>query len=170
MPSWFEVANSADAARVGIALTDGTFAPNDAGRRGALLAWLWRHAGSPAATPSTAFTDVGRGLRPAVDWAIDIGMVSASKARFHPQRAATRATSAQWLRVVAGRPDRRPPPASGRQCVALRLAAIVWQLSDPPGAKGPIATGFHDRTLRPASATTRAQAVGWLQRVDVGLA
>ena len=43
VPSWFEVAHWADAARVGIALTDGTFAPNDAGRRGALLAWLWRH-------------------------------------------------------------------------------------------------------------------------------
>ena len=167
MPSWFGAAHWADTTGVDVAFGDGTFGPVQPGRRGALVSWLWRYSGSPVVATSTPFADVGPGLRPAVDWALDAGILSGGQTLLRPRQGATRATWASWLWALAGRPE---PPSTGRPrdvgASHWAVEAITWLTSDPPGPDGPIASGYADGTFRPAAEVTRAQAVGWLMRVD----
>lgn len=80
---------------------DGGFHPSSAVRRQAFVAWLWRRAGAPVASPSAAgFDDVpaGHPFRDAIAWAAGQGIVTGyDDGTFRPAAAVSRQAAAALL-------------------------------------------------------------------------
>lgn len=77
-----------------------TFSPDGAMNRGMFVTLLHRYAGSPAASGTAAFTDVGKGTyyAAAVDWAVEIGVVNGTAPNtFSPSEPISRQNIATML-------------------------------------------------------------------------
>lgn len=99
--AWYDLSlDWATAAGVVDGKPDGGFHGADAMLRHETVLWVWRMAGSPAATSAHGLTDVPDGAvyAAALDWAIEHGIVSGfGDGTFHPDDPVTRA---QWMMTL----------------------------------------------------------------------
>ncbi|HYF44890.1 MAG TPA: sulfatase-like hydrolase/transferase, partial [Acidimicrobiales bacterium] len=164
LPAWFEPARWADANGLGVAYSDATFRPERVPSRITALAWLWREAGRPTGVPPNPYVDVPASSDPMVDWAFAERIVRPTgDRRLRPVAALTRA---QWADMVWRAVDR--PGAGSTQLPSdvvegnAAADAVRWLVSDPSGSLAPIVPLDDDRTFRPQSSITRADAVTWM--------
>jgi predicted acyl esterase len=94
----------ADEHEIVLGFDDGTFRPTRSITRAQLSAWLWKFAGSPAASGPSSFSDVRNDAwyKPGLDWLVENGIVSGfPNGTFRPNTTATRGQMAAWLHATA---------------------------------------------------------------------
>jgi len=164
---WAELA-AGWASRSGVVegFADGTFRGRDRLRRGQLIAMLWRLVDRPAVSGPDPFPDVPAWLSGAARWAADAGVVTGWDGRLRPRAVVTRAQAARMLHRAAGDAPTDDLPAHGLTDVPRWVEGDVRWLVAPRSAQllggAGLATGYADRTFRPALPVTRNVAVRWL--------
>ena len=164
-PWWFDSAQWAESAGLGVGFSDGTIRASNALTRMHGLLWLWRAAGSPVVAGGDPFGDVHPLGADAARWGRSVGVLSDNGPRFRPGRRLARSTFARWLWSANGRPvgDLAPRPVDvGPSMPASR--AIRWLVTDPdgPGPATAPASGYPDGRFDPNVALRRSQALVWV--------
>ncbi len=145
--------------------SDTTFSPSQSCTRAQMVTFLWRAAGSPAATGSNPFTDVtsDKYYYDAVLWAVEQGITTGtSDTTFSPDAKVTRAQTVTFLYRYAGSPavsgDNPFTDVSGS---TYYTDAVQWAVDNS------ITTGTSTTSFSPENDCTRAQIVTFLYR-DLG--
>jgi len=147
---------------------NGTFDPTGSVSRQALVAFLWRLAGSPEAEGVSPFSDVGptHPFHEAIEWASSEGIVNGYPGgTFRPGDKVGR----QALAAVLWRSAGSPVVATGAAFSDVPsthpfAAAIAWMVD------AELTAGYADGTFRPASPVSRQALAAFLQRsVDSGV-
>jgi hypothetical protein len=142
--------------------SDGTFRPALSITRQAVVAWLWRLAGSPPPSGPPTFSDVpaSHPFAPAIAWAAEEELVSGfPDGTFRPGLDVSRQALAAWLWRQAGEPaPAGDPPFSDVSASARFADAIAWL------AEVGITNGFSDGTFRPNASITRQAVAAWVCR------
>lgn len=147
-----------------------TFSPEAPMTRAMLVTALYRHAGSPAVTATTQFTDVSEGAdyEKAVAWAYSAGVVNGtSETTFSPNDSITREQITAMFHRYAEK------VAKADMTVTNNLAAFTdaGKLSDYaiPSMKWAVGagliTGMTDTTILPQGTATRAQVAAMVMRL-----
>ncbi len=152
-------------------ITSGTsatkFSPNSSCTRGQIVTFLWRAAGEPEPTGSSAqFTDVKSGeyYEKAVQWAVEKGVTSGTSATtFSPNAACTRAQAVTFQWRAAGEPTASASSFTDVKSGAFYEDAVAWAME-----KG-VTSGTSATKFSPSNTCTRAQIVSFLYR-DMGKA
>lgn len=143
-------------------LTATTFGPNNSCTRGQMVTFLWRAAGSPAATGTNSFSDVASGeyYYNAVLWAVEKGITNGTSATtFSPNATVNRGQTVTFLYRYAG-----TPAATGTSSFtdvaadAFYADAVKWAVAEE------ITNGTSSTTFSPASNCTRGQIVTFMYR------
>ena len=143
-------------------LTATTFGPNNSCTRGQMVTFLWRAAGSPAATATNSFTDVASSeyYYDAVLWAVEKGITNGTSATtFSPNATVNRGQTVTFLYRYA-----ESPAATGETSFtdvaadAYYANAVKWAVAEE------ITNGTSSTTFSPASNCTRGQIVTFLYR------
>jgi len=143
-------------------LTATTFGPNNSCTRGQMVTFLWRAAGSPAATGTNSFSDVASGeyYYNAVLWAVEKGITNGTSATtFSPNATVNRGQTVTFLYRYAG-----TPAATGESSFtdvaadAFYADAVKWAVAEE------ITNGTSSTTFSPASNCTRGQIVTFMYR------
>jgi hypothetical protein len=143
-------------------LTATTFGPNNSCTRGQMVTFLWRAAGSPAATGTNSFSDVASGeyYYNAVLWAVEKGITNGTSATtFSPDATVNRGQTVTFLYRYAG-----TPAATGTSSFtdvaadAFYADAVKWAVAEE------ITNGTSSTTFSPASNCTRGQIVTFMYR------
>ena len=143
-------------------LTATTFGPNNSCTRGQMVTFLWRAAGSPAATGTNSFSDVASGeyYYNAVLWAVEKGITNGTSATtFSPNATVNRGQTVTFLYRYA-----ESPAATGTSSFtdvaadAFYADAVKWAVAEE------ITNGTSSTTFSPASNCTRGQIVTFLYR------
>jgi len=90
------------------AFGDGSFRPTDRVTRSQLVAMLWRTAGAPTGSAPHGYTDtrLGAYYQPALDWAVDHGLIEpVGGRRFRPKEPVTRGATVTWMYHLAWTAD-----------------------------------------------------------------
>lgn len=143
-------------------LTATTFGPNNSCTRGQMVTFLWRAAGSPAATGTNSFSDVASGeyYYNAVLWAVEKGITNGTSATtFSPNATVNRGQTVTFLYRYA-----ESPAATGESSFtdvaadAFYADAVKWAVAEE------ITNGTSSTTFSPASNCTRGQIVTFMYR------
>lgn len=143
-------------------LTDTTFGPNNSCTRGQMVTFLWRAAGSPAATGTNSFTDVDSSAYyyNAVLWAVEKNITNGTTSTtFSPNATVNRGQTVTFLYRYA-----ESPAATGDTSFtdvaadAYYADAVKWAVAEE------ITNGTSSTTFSPASNCTRGQIVTFLYR------
>lgn len=143
-------------------LTATTFGPNNSCTRGQMVTFLWRAAGSPAATGTNSFSDVASGeyYYNAVLWAVEKGITNGTSATtFSPNATVNRGQTVTFLYRYA-----ESPAATGDTSFtdvtadAFYADAVKWAVAEE------ITNGTSSTTFSPASNCTRGQIVTFMYR------
>lgn len=142
---------------------DGTFRPTLSITRQAVVAWLWRLAGSPEPAAPPTFSDVPEDhpFADAIAWAAEEDIVEGfPDGSFRPGATVTRQAVAAWLWRQTGSPPPGPgaPTFSDVPPTHPFADAIRWL------AEEEITTGFADGTFRPGNEITRMALAAWVCR------
>ena len=153
------------AAEEGITMgtSDTTFSPDLACTRSEIVTFLWRAAGSPAASGSMTFTDVPADsfYADAVRWAVEKGITTGtSDTTFGPDVVCTRSQMVTFLWRMAGSPAPAGEalPFTDVADGAFYADAVRWAVEEG------ITMGTSDTTFSPDVTCTRAQIVTVLNR------
>ena len=143
-----------------------TFSPDTVCTRAQIVTFLWRAAGSPAASGSNPFTDVSQGsyYYDAVLWAVSQGITAGTSATtFSPDTACTRAQAVTFLYRAAGSPAANgSDPFTDVFSGAYYAGAVQWAVGRS------ITHGTSTTTFSPDAGCTRAQIVTFLYRDRTG--
>ena len=146
--------------------TAATFSPDGPCTRAQIVTFLWRAAGSPAASGSNPFTDVSQGsyYYDAVLWAVSQGITAGTSATtFSPDTACTRAQAVTFLYRAAGSPAANgSDPFTDVFSGAYYAGAVQWAVGRS------ITHGTSTTTFSPDAGCTRAQIVTFLYRDRTG--
>ena len=143
-------------------LTATTFGPNNSCTRGQMVTFLWRAAGSPAATGTNSFSDVASGeyYYNAVLWAVEKGITNGTSATtFSPNATVNRGQTVTFLYRYA-----ESPAATGTSSFtdvaadAFYADAVKWAVAEE------ITNGTSSTTFSLASNCTRGQIVTFMYR------
>ncbi len=144
---------------------DTHFAPNGKCSRAEIVTFLWRAAGSPAATTEKSFSDVSANsyYANAVAWAVENGITTGTSAdEFSPNATCTRAQAVAFLaRALKASAD----PTSEFTDVAADsyyASAVAWAKANG------ITTGTSADKFSPDDDCTRGQIVTFLYRAYEG--
>ncbi len=143
-----------------------TFSPLDSCTRAQFALMLYRLAGKPAVdTSSNPFSDLpsNAGIRRAILWAYNEGIVNGSGGKFNPDGYITRAQLTLMLYKMAGKPG-----VDGLECpftdldglTANNVKAVVWAYNEN------IVKGTGATTFSPKANCTRGQLVIMLYRYN----
>lgn len=138
-----------------------TFSPDTSCTRAQMVTFLWRAAGSPAATGSNPFTDVLRGsyYYDAVLWAVAQGITSGTSATtFSPNAAVSRGQTVTFLYRFNG-----SPAVSGNSFIDVGTGTyyaipVAWAVAEG------ITNGTGSNTFSPDENCTRAQIMTFMYR------
>ncbi|MCI8414683.1 MAG: S-layer homology domain-containing protein [Ruminiclostridium sp.] len=143
-------------------LTATTFGPNNSCTRGQMVTFLWRAAGSPAATGTNSFSDVASGeyYYDAVLWAVEKGITKGTSATtFSPNATVNRGQTVTFLYRYAESPAVTGDSAfTDVAADAYYADAVKWAVAEE------ITNGTSATTFAPASNCTRGQIVTFLYR------
>ncbi len=164
--SWNKAVNWAVDNGIVNGTSDTTFSPKNPCTRAQMALMLYRLAGKPAVDTSTnPFSDLpsNAGIKKAIIWAYNEGIVNGSNGKFNPNGNVTRAQLAIMLWKMAGKPS-----VAGIECPfedleglsSNNVKAITWAY-DKGIVKGTSAT-----TFGPAANCTRGQLVIMLYRYN----
>ena len=143
-----------------------TFSPKDSCTRAQFALMLYRLAGKPAVdTSSNPFSDLpsNAGIKRAILWAYNEGIVNGSNGKFNPDGYITRAQLTLMLYKMAGK-----PAVDGVECpftdldglTANNVKAITWAFDQG------IVKGTGGSTFSPKANCTRGQLVIMLYRYN----
>lgn len=138
-----------------------TFSPNVAVSRAQMVTFLWRAHGSPKATGTNPFTDVGTSdyYYDAVLWAVANGVTTGTSATtFSPDMDVTRAQAVTFQWRAAGSPVTSGSSFDDVAADAYYGDAVTWAVANG------ITNGTSGTTFSPDMDVTRAQAVTFLWR------
>lgn len=139
-----------------------TFSPNASCSRAEMVTFLWRLAGSPAASGTNPFTDVAAGswYYDAVMWAVANNVTTGTSATtFSPTAIVDRAQSVTLLYRYAGQPTVETTSSFGDVPAGVYYAdAVNW------AAANGVTTGTSSTTFSPNDACSRAQIVTFMYR------
>ena len=134
-----------------------TFLPSKACTRAQILTFIWKAAGSPAATYVGNFSDVSSSAyyATAVAWAINNGITTGmGDGTFAPNKACTRAQAMTFLWKAEGAPESNYEASFGDvSSSAYYATAVSWAVSNC------ITTGYNSSEFRPNNTCTRAQII-----------
>lgn len=148
----------------GITTGDGvnTFGPNKSCTRAQMVTFLWRAAGSPAATGSNPFADVPAGeyYTDAVLWAVSQGITNGTGAdSFSPNATVSRGQTVTFLYRYAGSPSVNAGDAFNDVAATDYYAnAVQWAVTNG------ITNGTGNGTFSPVNDCTRGQIVTFMYR------
>ena len=141
-----------------------TFSPDMVCTRAQMVTFLWRTAGSPAATGTIPFTDIDTGAYyyNAVRWVYRNGVtVGTSATTFSPDMTVTRAQVATLLFRYKGSPAQSGSiPFTDVASGSWYYDAVRWAV------RNEITNGASATTFSPNDGCTRAQIVTFLYRAD----
>jgi hypothetical protein len=148
-------------------ITNGTgataFSPKAGCTRAQVVTFLWRAAGSPKASGSTAFTDVPSGsyYADAVAWAVEQGITNGTSATtFHPNATCSRAQIVTFLaRYSDGEAANNGTSFTDVPSGAYYAQAVAWAVEQG------ITNGTSATTFSPKVTCTREQVVTFLYRL-----
>ena len=138
-----------------------TFSPNVAVSRAQMVTFLWRAHGSPKATGTNPFTDVGTSdyYYDAVLWAVANGVTTGTSATtFSPDAPVTRAQAVTFQWRAAGSPVVSGSSFGDVAADAYYVNAVTWAVANG------ITNGTSGTTFSPDVVVSRAQAVTFLWR------
>ena len=138
-----------------------TFSPNVAVSRAQMVTFLWRAHGSPKATGTNPFTDVGTSdyYYDAVLWAVANGVTTGTSATtFSPDAPVTRAQAVTFQWRAAGSPVMSGSSFGDVAADAYYVNAVTWAVANG------ITNGTSGTTFSPDVVVSRAQAVTFLWR------
>ncbi len=145
---------------------NGTYGPGDSITRQALVAMLWREAGSPPVTGVAPFSDVppSHPFHDAITWSANTGLVGGYvDGTFKPGNAVSRQAFSALLWRQAGSPNPAgPSPFSDVPQTHLFRKAIVWAYEER------LTLGYPDLTFRPAVTVSRQALAAFLARFRTG--
>ena len=139
-----------------------TFSPNKSCTRAQMVTFLWRAAGSPAATGNNPFTDVAAGeyYTDAVLWAVSKGITNGTgDGTFSPNATVSRGQTVTFLYRYAGSPS--VDAGNSFNDVASTdyfASAVQWAVANG------ITYGDGVNTFSPAKDCTRGQIVTFMYR------
>ena len=148
----------------GITTGDGvnTFSPNKSCTRAQMVTFLWRAAGSPAATGTNPFVDVPAGeyYTDAVLWAVSKGITNGTGAdTFSPNDTVTRGQTVTFLYRYAGSPTVEAGDSfSDVASTDYFATAVQWAVNNG------ITNGNGVNTFGPVLDCTRGQIVTFMYR------
>ncbi len=146
--------------------TETTFSPSSTVKRGDMIAWLYRYAGSPEVSTSTKFADVKASdyYAKAVAWATANGITyGTSDTTFSPNKAVTRAEMISFLyrySQAVGKTDSESGKSDFTDVASNKYyaPAVAW------GVKNDVVAGYADGTFKPDATCTRAEGVSFIYR------
>ena len=141
-----------------------TFAPNNSCTRAQMVTFLWRAAGSPAATGANPFADLSADAYyyDAVLWAVQQGITNGTSATtFSPDATVTRGQTVTFLWRYAGSPAVSGSGFADVAADAYYAGAVAW------ASQQGVTSGTSATTFSPSNNCTRAQIVTFLYRYMV---
>ena len=142
--------------------TSNLFGSDDPCTRAQIVTFLWRAAGSPAASASVSFTDVKDSdyYAKAVAWAVEKGITNGTgDGKFSSDDTCTRAQCAAFLYRAAGSPEVTDAAAfSDVAADAYYAKAVAW------AEKNGITNGLGNGKFGSDNSCTRAQIITFLYR------
>ncbi|MDY5906128.1 MAG: S-layer homology domain-containing protein [Anaerovoracaceae bacterium] len=142
------------------------FGSDDPCTRAQIVTFLWRAAGSPAASASVSFTDVKDSdyYAKAVAWAVEKGITNGTgDGKFSSDDTCTRAQCAAFLYRAAGLPEVTDAAAfSDVAADAYYAQAVAW------AEKNGITNGLGNGKFGSDNSCTRAQIITFLYRTYQG--
>ena len=146
--------------------TSNLFGSDDPCTRAQIVTFLWRAAGSPAASASVSFTDVKDSdyYAKATAWAVEKGITNGTgDGKFSPDDTCTRAQCAAFLYRAAGSPEVTDAAAfSDVAADAYYAKAVAW------AEKNGITNGLGNGKFGSDNSCTRAQIITFLYRTYQG--
>ena len=146
--------------------TSNLFGSDDPCTRAQIVTFLWRAAGSPAASASVSFTDVKDSdyYAKAVAWAVEKGITNGTgDGKFSSDDTCTRAQCAAFLYRAAGSPEVTDAAAfSDVTADAYYAKAVAW------AEKNGITNGLGNGKFGSDNSCTRAQIITFLYRTYQG--
>lgn len=146
--------------------TSNLFGSDDTCTRAQIVTFLWRAAGSPAASASVSFTDVKDSdyYAKAVAWAVEKGITNGTgDGKFSSDDTCTRAQCAAFLYRAAGSPEVTDAAAfSDVAADAYYAKAVAW------AEKNGITNGLGNGKFGSDNSCTRAQIITFLYRTYQG--
>ena len=146
--------------------TSNLFGSDDPCTRAQIVTFLWRAAGSPAASASVGFTDVKDSdyYAKAVAWAVEKGITNGTgDGKFSSDDTCTRAQCAAFLYRAAGSPEVTDAAAfSDVAADAYYAKAVAW------AEKNGITNGLGNGKFGSDNSCTRAQIITFLYRTYQG--
>lgn len=146
--------------------TSNLFGSDDPCTRAQIVTFLWRAAGSPAASASVSFTDVKDSdyYAKAVAWAVEKGITNGTgDGKFSSDDTCTRAQCAAFLYRAAGLPEVTDAAAfSDVAADAYYAKAVAW------AEKNGITNGLGNGKFGSDNSCTRAQIITFLYRTYQG--
>ena len=146
--------------------TSNLFGSEDPCTRAQIVTFLWRAAGSPAASASVSFTDVKDSdyYAKAVAWAVEKGITNGTgDGKFSSDDTCTRAQCAAFLYRAAGSPEVTDAAAfSDVAADAYYAKAVAW------AEKNGITNGLGNGKFGSDNSCTRAQIITFLYRTYQG--
>lgn len=146
--------------------TSNLFGADDPCTRAQIVTFLWRAAGSPAASASVSFTDVKDSdyYAKAVAWAVEKGITNGTgDGKFSSDDTCTRAQCAAFLYRAAGSPEVTDAAAfSDVAADAYYAKAVAW------AEKNGITNGLGNGKFGSDNSCTRAQIITFLYRTYQG--
>lgn len=146
--------------------TSNLFGSDDPCTRAQIVTFLWRAAGSPAASASVSFTDVKDSdyYAKAVAWAVEKGITNGTgDGKFSSDETCTRAQCAAFLYRAAGSPEVTDAAAfSDVAADAYYAKAVAW------AEKNGITNGLGNGKFGSDNSCTRAQIITFLYRTYQG--
>jgi probable HAF family extracellular repeat protein len=150
---------------VATGFADGSFRPTSSLSRQAMVAWLYRLAGSPAGPfPPSGFSDVGptHPFATEIAWAVDADVAGGfPDGTFRPTTRVSRQALVAWLFRFAGSPAGPFPDPGFTDIGSSVFANEIWWAADAG-----VVAGYADGTFRPGASVTRQAAVAFLHRTD----
>ncbi len=150
---------------------DGTYRPLEPINRDAMVAFLYRAAGSPAFTPParSPFRDVSASssiFYKEITWAHAQGITTGFEdGTFRPLQPVNRDAMAAFLYRSAGEPAFRPPSTSPFRDVSARDSIFYKEITWAHAQR--ISTGWSDGTYRPLVPIKRDAMAAFIYRMEV---
>ncbi|MBQ3262007.1 MAG: leucine-rich repeat protein [Oscillospiraceae bacterium] len=144
---------------------DTHFAPDGEATRAQIVTFLYRAAGSPAASAKIDFTDVPHDAwyAGAVRWAVEQGITNGtSEKTFSPDKPCTRAEIVTFLHRAAGSPAAagQTNPFTDVPAGSWFEAPVLWAVQQK------ITNGVSEKRFAPDKTCTRGEAVTFLYRAN----
>jgi hypothetical protein len=139
---------------------DGAYRPTAPVTRQSMAAFLWRMAGSPAATPAV-FPDVDPSgpFAVAIGWLVETGVTTGfADGSFRPTEPVTRQSMAAFLWRLAGSPAATPAVFPDVDPSSEFAAPVGWLVT------AGVTTGYADGSFRPTEPVTRQSMAAFLWR------